>query len=130
MTKSYAFYNVVGEHGTWYAQCEWFNETMDLEQQTETQYGIITITNLQDYWQQTSKSSHTSVERHTHMCTLVDRDVLLQSFPVSNALIKEQRNNVLTAAFLSVASLNGSKLEWRISPHEQGELQVRSQLVR
>ncbi|CAO3656312.1 unnamed protein product [Mucor fragilis] len=81
---------------------------MDLEQQTETQYGIITITNLQDYWQQT-----------------IDRDVLLQSFPVSNALIKEQRNNVLTAAFLSVASLNGSKLEWRISPHEQGELQMR-----
>ncbi|KAK4513968.1 Ubiquitin-conjugating enzyme E2 6 [Mucor velutinosus] len=108
MTKSYAFYDVVDKHGTWHVQCEWFNETVDLEQETGVQYGIITITNLQDYWQHT-----------------IDRDVLLQSFPVSNALIKEQRNNVLTAAFLSVESLNGSKLEWKISLQEHGELQMR-----
>lgn len=58
MTKSYAFYDVEGEHDTWHVQCEWLNETMDLQQETNVQYGIITITNLQDYWQHTSKSSH------------------------------------------------------------------------
>lgn len=108
MTKSYAFYDVVSQGGAWHVQCEWFNEIMDLEQETNVQYGTITITNLQDYWQHT-----------------IDRNVLLNSFPVSNALIKEQRNNVLTAAFLSVESLNGSKLEWKISSLENDELQMR-----
>ncbi|GAN04209.1 hypothetical protein MAM1_0057d03669 [Mucor ambiguus] len=108
MTKSYAFYDVAGEDDAWRVQCEWFNETVDLEQETNVQYGIITITNLQDYWQHT-----------------IDRDVLLQSFPVSNALIKEQRSNVLAAAFLNVGSLNGSKLEWKISSQGHDELQMR-----
>ncbi|KAL9546739.1 hypothetical protein MBANPS3_006516 [Mucor bainieri] len=108
MTKSYAFYDVADAHDTWHVQCEWFNETMDLEQEANVQYGIITVTNLQDYWQHT-----------------IDRDLLVQNFPVSNALIKEQRNDVLTAAFLSVESLNGSRLEWRIRPHEQDQLEMR-----
>ncbi|KAL7323597.1 hypothetical protein PS15p_210225 [Mucor circinelloides] len=108
MTKSYAFYNVVGDNDDFHVQCEWFNETMDLEQQPNVKYGIMTITNLQDYWQHT-----------------IDHDLLLQSFPVSNALMKEQRNNVLTAAFLSVESLNESKLEWKIASSEHGELQMR-----
>ncbi|CAO0792241.1 unnamed protein product [Mucor circinelloides] len=108
MTKSYAFYNVVGDNDDFHVQCEWFNETVDLEQQPNVKYGIMTITNLQDYWQHT-----------------IDHDLLLQSFPLSNALMKEQRNNVLTAAFLSVESLNESKLEWKITSNEHGELQMR-----
>jgi hypothetical protein len=52
--------------------------------------------------------------------------LLLDSFPVSNALINKQRNNVLTAAFLSEESLNGSKLEWKINFAKKEDLQVRN----
>lgn len=130
MTRSYAFYDVVGDNDDFHVQCEWFNETVDLEQQPNVKYGIMTITNLQDYWQHTSKFITVCSANLDWRYALVDHDLLLQSFPVSNALMKEQRNNVLTAAFLSVESLNESKLEWKITSNEHGELQVRNQSMR
>lgn len=133
MTKSYAFYDVSSENDSFHIQCEWFNVKVDLDEANSSdnvEYGIVTVTNLQDYWQCSSKRYSQNIHYFyiliTFIFALVDRDLLLDSFPVSNALINEQRNKVLTAAFLSEESLNGSKLEWKISFDKNEYLQVRN----
>lgn len=58
MTKSYAFYNVSNENDSFHIQCEWFNVKVDLDEENmsdDVEYGIITVTNLRDYWQCSSK---------------------------------------------------------------------------
>lgn len=62
MNKSFAFYDVSCENDTFHVQCEWLNVAVDLDKEdTNAEYGVVTITNLQHYWQCSSKLYTTAV---------------------------------------------------------------------
>ncbi|KAI8061853.1 uncharacterized protein B0P05DRAFT_624212 [Gilbertella persicaria] len=113
MERLYSFYDSVTERETFHIQSEWLGNKIDLDSENNDNidYCLITITNTTEHW--TCK---------------ITRELLLENFKVSNALVQKQRNNVLTAAFQGEQSICGDRLEWRVTRDKQDQDKLQMKL--
>ncbi|GAA5796684.1 hypothetical protein EDC94DRAFT_617765 [Helicostylum pulchrum] len=94
----------------YYVQCQWFNETLDLDQETteNPDYCLLTVTDLANYWQIT-----------------ITRDMLIEKFPPSNCLIHKFRNKVLRLSLQGSQWIHGHQIQWAIVIKNDDQIEMK-----
>lgn len=94
------------EKDIYYVQTEWIQKQVLVGDDPNEEFCRITITDLVDYWQRTSKKWHFILQYHTNSYGIVVTSELIEkSFPDSRFLVIRARNRALTDA------LNGARHE-------------------
>ncbi|KAG2234575.1 hypothetical protein INT48_000478 [Thamnidium elegans] len=93
-----------------YVQCQWFNNTLDLDQDTteSPDYCLLTVTDLTKYWQIT-----------------ITRDMLIEKFPPSNCLIHKFRNKVLRLSLQGSQWIHGHQIQWAIVKRNDDKIEMK-----